>query len=498
MRGPVFRHVADLPQASPRYCSSVTPTSGLDLLVIGFKSGRLYSYASGSFTNLSVTSYADNDSDLPFTHTHLADVFYVNRGDRVPWYKRSSDAIFQTLPNWTSTWRAQLLRSVGNALVALNITKSGVSFPTMIKTSSLPTAGTVPASWDETSLSTLATENILAEMEGPIVDACPLSNTLFIYGRNETWVMQPDGSDKLYSYNRRFEKRGCINANCSIDIGGKQYVFGINDIWVHDGITPVSIADQRVRDFVFGSINVKQANRCFVSHDQARNEVKFHFVSGDRGIAFVPNSLTAGCNRAAVYNYAEQTWTFDDLPFTFFSYPANLDNTLTYATVTGTYDSIGGSYLDQEDGFKKAQVYVGEAVGALGLANALYAFDAYGEQSTISFPVDVFATAKSTLERDGIDLDEIGADLTGYKIVTGVYPQGRIDPDSSPVQFRFGASDHFNQPAVFSDWQDYDGADNSKLDFTNAGRFLSCQIRFNDHKQFTLSGLDLDVEIIGE
>jgi hypothetical protein len=110
----------------------------------------------------------------------------------------------------------------------------------------------------------------------------------------------------------------------------------------------------------------------------------------------------------------------------------------------------------------------------------------------------VFATAKSTLERDGIDLDEIGADLTGYKIVTGVYPQGRIDPDSSPVQFRFGASDHFNQPPVFSDWQDYDGADNSKLDFTNAGRFLSCQIRFNDHKQFTLSGLDLDVEVIGE
>jgi hypothetical protein len=498
LRGPVFRHVADLPQTSPRYCASSTPTTGLDLLVTGFKSGRVYSYSSGTFSNLSVTSYVDNDSELPWTHTHLADVFYLNRGDRAPWYKRSSDSIFQTLPNWDPAWRAQLLRSVGNALVALNVTKSGVSFPTMIKTSSLPTAGTVPVSWNEADLSTDATENILAELEGPIVDACSLSNTLFIYGFNEAWLMQPDGSERLYSYSKRFANRGAINANCSIEIGGRHYVFGINDIWMHDGVTPVSIADHKCRDFIFGSINVKKANRCFVSHDQARNEVKFHFVSGDRGIAFVPSSLTGGCNRAAVYNYVEQTWTFDDLPFVYGSIPANLDNQLTYASVTSSYDSIGGSYLDQEDGFKKAQVYVGELVTSYGITDALYAFDSYGEQSTVAFPVDSNATANSTLERDGIDLDEIGADLTGYKIITCVYPQGRIDPDSSPVQFRFGAADHFNQAPQFSDWQDYDGADLSKLDFMQGGRFLSCQIKFNDHKQFTLSGLDVDVEMIGD
>jgi hypothetical protein len=498
LRGPVFRHVADLPQTSPRFCVSSTPTSGLDLLLTGFKSGRVYSYSSGTFSNLSVASYADNDSELPFTHTHLADVFYLNRGDRVPWYKRTSDSVFQTLPNWNSGWRAQLMRSMGNALVALNITKSGTSFPTMIKTSSLPTAGTVPASWDETLLTTNATENILAEMEGPIIDACTLSNALFIYGRNETWIMQADGSDSLYSYTKRFENRGALNANCSIEIGGKHYVFGINDIWMHDGITPQSIADQRVRDFVYGAINVKQAQRCFVSHDQARNEVKFHFVSGDRGIAFVPTANTNGCNRAVVYNYAENTWTFDDVPFVFFSFPANIDTQMTYATVTASYDTVGGSYLDQEDGFKKTQVYVGEAVSLYGITTALYAFDAYGSASIISFPLDANASAHSTLERDGIDLDEIGEDLTGYKIVTCVYPQGRIDPDSAPVQFRFGAADHYNDQPSFSDWQDYDGAVNSKLDFTNAGRFLSCQIRFNDHKQFTLSGLDLDVDVIGE
>lgn len=477
---------------------SSTPLSGLDLLVTGFKSGRLYSYSSGTFSNLSIPSYADNDSELPFTSAHLADVFYINRGDRVPWYLGPADSVFHALPNWTSTWRAQLLRTCGGALVALNVTKAGVNFPTMVKTSSLPQSGAVPSSWDHTSLSTLATENILAELEGPIVDACSLSSALFIYGSNETWVMQPDGSSNLYSYTKRFANRGAINANCSIEVNGRQFVFGINDIWMHDGVTPQSIADGRVRDFVFGAINVKKANRCFVSHDQARNEVKFHFVSGDRGIAFVPTDATNGCNRAAVYNYAENTWSFDDLPFVFFSYPANIDNQLTYATVTSTYDTVGGSYLDQEDGFKKTQVYVGEASTLYGTTNALYAFDAFGNDSTIAFPVDTHASAQATLERDGIDLDEVGADLTGYKCVVSVYPQGRIDPDGSPVQFRFGAADHFNQPAMFDAWQDYDGELLSKLDFTSAGRFLSCQIKFNDHKQFTLSGFDLEVEILGE
>jgi hypothetical protein len=95
VRGPVFRNVHALAQTNPRFCAASLPTSGLDLLVIGYLNGRVYSYASGTETNVSVAGYVDNSSELPFTTCHLADVFYVNRGDRVPWFKRTSDTVFQ-------------------------------------------------------------------------------------------------------------------------------------------------------------------------------------------------------------------------------------------------------------------------------------------------------------------------------------------------------------------------------------------------------------------
>jgi hypothetical protein len=49
-----------------------------------------------------------------------------------------------------------------------------------------------------TDPATNATENIIAEMEGEIVDACALGNNLFIYGANETWRMVADGSTFVF------------------------------------------------------------------------------------------------------------------------------------------------------------------------------------------------------------------------------------------------------------------------------------------------------------
>jgi hypothetical protein len=65
----------------------------------------------------------------------------------------------------------------------------------MVKTSSFPLSGAVPASWDITLANTLATENILAEMRGGIVDAQTLGSSLVIYGAQEAWLMTADGFD---------------------------------------------------------------------------------------------------------------------------------------------------------------------------------------------------------------------------------------------------------------------------------------------------------------
>jgi len=502
--GPVFRSALVLGNTDPRFTCSANPSTGLDLLFVGYKDGTVSRVQNGAEVDYSVSGFTPSAAEATWTSTTLANVTYINRSDRAPWYLRASDAQFQNLGvfsgglsgAWDSTWSCQILRACGGALVALNVTEGATNSPTMVKTSSIPLAGMIPASWDITTSSTLATENILAEMQGPITDACKLGTSLCIYGNAEAWAMTPNGALSIYNYDKLPFKKGSINANCSVEIDGKNFVFGPDDIWMHDGTSEKSLCDEKVREFIYGSINLSKSSRCFVNHNPRLKEITFAYVSGDRLVSFLNNP--DGCNRQAVYNYSDGTWTFDDLPMCFSACMATLSNQLTYATVTATYATIGGSYLDQEDGYKRVPVYVGSSNSTYSLSTSLYAFDLYGQGSMVSFGVDTHATMPRYLERDGIDLDEINVDLRGYKTISSIYPQARLGSGASNLMINAGASDGFNQPATFVGWQPYNGNDLYKLDFNVAGRYLSLQIKFSDYKELSVSGFDLDMKVTGQ
>jgi hypothetical protein len=492
---PVFRSAFQLGTPDPRFSVASSPVTGLDLLFTGYLNGRVKRF-NGSEVDYSITGYVDTLADATWTTTSLADVLYINRSDRAPWYLRLTDANFQNLAGtgidaWDPTWSTQVLRACSGSLVALNVTKGATNFPQMVKTSSLPLSDAIPASWDITTPNTLATENILAEMKGPITDGCPLGNTLVIYGLQEAWLMQADQSIQVYNYRKLPFQKGALNSNCSFELDGKNYVFGVDDLWMHDGNTEVSLVDEKNRDFIFSSINLSKKNRCFVSYNPQLTELSFCYISGDRGVSFL--GAPDGCNRAAVLNTTTMTWSFDDLPLVFSSSNANLSIEVTYATTTATYDTTGGSYLDQEDSFKRTPVYVGASNATYNLTTSLYAFDLFGAGSTVTFPVDLNATKPRTLERIGIDLDSLNVDLRGYKVVSSLFPQGRMGVGSAPLMFAVGASDFANSPITYSDFQPYDGLDNYKLDFNVAGRFLAIKIQHADFREMSLSGIDVDL-----
>lgn len=399
---------------------------------------------------------------------------------------------------WDNTWSAALLRQCSNALVALNVTKGPTNYPNLVKTSSPVTYGSIPASWDTLQPNTLATENNLGAMDGPITDACSLGQDLIIYGRREAWRMHADGSTFVYTYTKLPFKKGSINANCSIELDGKNYVFGLDDIWVHDGVSEKSLCDQQVRDFIFGSLNVSRANKCFVAYNSQLNEVYFAYVSGDAYVNFL-NGVN-GCNRQATYNLSTGTWTFDDLPSVFSAANGPMANLLTYATVTTSYSTMGGSYQDQEDGGKRVMAYVGESVSGYSLNTSLYAFDLYGFGSIAAFGVDTKATAPRYLERVGISLDELNEELRGYKTLSSVYPQARVDTSGGNyLMVSVGASDYINSAVPsWMAYQPYDGVTYYKLDFNVAGRWLALRIQWNDYRTFTITGFDLDIKNTGK
>jgi hypothetical protein len=268
-------------------------------------------------------------------------------------------------------------------------------------------------------------------------------------------------------------------------------VFGPDDIWVHDGVSEASICDERTRGFIYDSIDLSKANRCFITYSAQRKEISFNYVSGDALVSFLDGE---GCNRAAVYSLVNNTWTFDDLPLVFSGALVNIDQALTYATVVSTYETIGGStYSALGDSLKKVSVFVGDTSTMYGLTKSLYAFDLYGKGSLSSATVDQNATKGLYLERMGIDLDEVGAELRGEKLCNSIYPQARLGDDAAPLEITVGAADYFNQDPTWAAVQTYDGDSLYKLDFGIAGRWLSMKIEHPDFKELTLTGFDLDL-----
>lgn len=497
-RAPVFRRVPiTLTNTAPRFTSINAPTSGFDSILIGHLNGRVVSYKSGVETDLSAFGYVNANAELPFTSCHLGDVQYVNRSDRVPWSLSKTDLIFQALANWDANWRAKILRSCNSSLVAFGITKSGTAYPTMIKSSNFALVNAVPTSWDETDPAQNAYENIIGEMEGGITEAQTLGSGLIVYGLGEAWTMIPTPTSDIWRLDRLFSDAGCIGTNCAIEVDKKHYVFGLNDIYVHDGVSKQSICDGVTRKFIFSSLNLQKANRFFVIHDKGRKEIRFNYVSADRFCAFTG---AEGCNRSAVYDLAASTWTFDDLPYVFGATASNLDTSLTYASVTGTYETIGGTYLDQEDSLKKTTVMLGDANTAHGLSVSLYAMDDVGPNTNIVYPITTAATKAVLLEKDGIDLDELPEveKLEGYKVVSSVFPQARLAEDAEPLMFSFGAGLNYNDAPDFTDPQSYDGSTDTRCDFNEGGRFLFMRMTHDDTAYFRFTGYDLDIYELGE
>ncbi|MBR1173885.1 hypothetical protein JQ617_07960 [Bradyrhizobium sp. KB893862 SZCCT0404] len=491
---PVWRAVGNaLTNTKPRFVYVANKADTTTSVYVGSLDGSVTDWTPSSETAVNVTGFTPNEAEAQWSGATLANVVYLNREDRIPWLMRPADTKFSNLTGWDPSWRAKLIRSYASALVAFNITKTGVRYPTLVKTSDLVIeAGFEPPSWDATDPTTNATENPLTEMNGEIVEAQQLGNSMIIYSNSEAWQMTADGSDNVYAYRPLPFSKGAIGTNCVVEVDNQHYVFGSDDIWRHDGLSSESIADGRVRKFIYNSMNAKQSDRFFASYNPSKKTISFHYVSGDAFVSFNGN----GCNRAAVYHLTSKTWTFDDVPLAFASGYAKVSlNTQTWASVTSTWATAGGSWQDLEDGFKRTMIYVGE--NASGLTARVYARDNYGNGSNLSASVDTVATRPGLLLRDGIDMDELDAELRGYKVLLAIWPQGRLDSGAAPLSFSVGVTDYPNVAPFFDAPQTYDALENYKLDFTASGRFLSLRIDYPDYKTMSLSGFDFELDSTG-
>lgn len=497
-RSPVFRTVEDVGAAftSPKFAMGVFSETSYDSILIATDNLSIYEYASGTGTFTSVHSGSASSSTEAYTGTVLSNVQYINRPDNVPLHRDPSASVFTSLTNWTSTWRTQSLRSYRDFLVALNVTEGSTSYPTRVRFSDISLANSVPSSWDATDATKSAGFNDLVQMETPIVDGATLGSNFIIYSSDQVWLMEFVGGTFIMNFRKLFNDAGVINQNCIVEVQGRHYVFDRDDIYVTDAVSRQSICDGRVRDYIFNGMDSASTSRCFVFHNEMAEEVYFCYKSQDDMAEFTSGSA---CNRAAVYNYKSDTWSFMDLPNVISATTANLNTVSTYAASILTYDNAGGTYHQQAAAFSRHPIFVSIENTADGLTDdTLYALDSI-DTSQVSKPISSAANKGIFLERIGLDMDtEVSLPIDTYKVVKRLSPQVSTLSADKTFEFTVGASDVANVAPTYGSAVTFTAGTDYKVDLRQAGRYLAYKIGTGSTvKDFVISGFDLDIVAVG-
>lgn len=493
-RANVFRSVLSTTSATPVFTFTYKVAGGYDKIGISDKNGKVWFYQSGVEDEVSETTWSSSNSEEPFTYTFLQGIGYLNRSDRVPWYYGGSMTDFAKLTNWTSTWRCKSLRAYKDYLVALNVTKDANSYPNMVKWSDIAQYGSVPSSWDETDTTVSAGENTLGELKTPIQDGASLRDVFIIYSQDQVWQMEETGDALVFRFRKLFDDDGIVNTNCVVEVDGRHFVFGTNDIYVHDGNSKETILDGRNWHKVFDNINKSKTDKFFVQHDPNTSEVIFAYVASEPNAGF---TNTTYCNRAASYNYKNQTWGFIDLPNVSNATIANYSTVITYSSATGQWNETGGTWYDQESLGDNVVFMTSPASSSNGLSSSsLFGFES-ANSGVLPFNISTAATKQAYVERIGIDLDDTGDELRTYKVIKSIYPQMNLVQPGQTVDFEFSGVAYPNATVSWSSPVSFTPVTGYKVDTREGGRYLAWRMTTNDYNDFELSGFDADVVSTG-
>lgn len=428
----------------------------------------------GTHTDLTRSSGGDYTGGVnAWQSTVLSGIPILNNGTDVPQrWNLSLASRLTALDNWPATTRCKVIRAFKSFLVALNITKNSTRYPYMVKWSHPADPGAVPASWDETNPALDAGELDLAVGGDEIVDGLPLRDSFLIYKERSIWRMDYTGGATVFRFQQVLGSSGALNRNCICEVDGVHVVLTRDDVIVHDGQAPRSVLDNISRRRLFDEIDAASIGACFVAHNPYFREVL---------VCYPPGGATV-CSKALVWNYANKTVSFRDLP------------SVLHADIGEVPDNTGQTFAQQTEPF---EAYIGTFSGGSYLNNAqrLVMADSTSKLQLMDGSTlygGVLPTAY--VERRGLSM---GSAET-VKCVRSIRP--RISgSNGATVKVKVaGMADHFAAP-VYSAEADFVIGQSVSADVMAAGRYISIRLEGGDDAySWRLDSMDVDVVPAGK
>ena len=119
------------------------------------------------------------------------------------------------------------------------------------------------------------------------------------------------------------------------------------------------------------------------------------------------------------------------------------------------------------------------------------------EKGSLSQSIDTSVSNPFFLERVGLDLDDQGIPLTGYKVISRITPQISTDSSNGTFEFTFGAADLPHAAPNYGSMVGFDALSQYKVDARMSGRYLSYKMSTSADKDFNFTGMDVEVAVTG-
>lgn len=458
---------------------------GSDSLIIGSNS-RLYKYSGTTVADVTNGTYTNGYSNSPTWQTsQIGFGFVANNGSEPPQYLAPDALNFIDLPNWPSGLRTQSIRPYQSFLVMTGYTQGSVENPYTVRWGDEFDPTGVPGSYDITSTTNLAGENVLGGRLGALVDSLPLAGTNIVYAERGAYAMQFIGAPLVFAFRELFDDGGLATRGAVCVFGNRHFVVGRDDIYVHDGSSKQSVVDGRVKDEFFTS--VADTRSIFVVPDYERSEIWVCFA--DKNAA---DSRTA--NRAFVWDWDKDAWTVRDVPnIRALAIGPNIGGGGSGAAAGSSWNDLSVEW----DNWSAQWSDLGADTEAR--SNRLFAAG-HGASKLYALNESYAAAGDSYLafvEAAKIDLDQVLQRATDRVLAIK-----RIVPQISgigQVTFRIGSSSSPQAPVSWKNTKVFNIETDYKIDTRVSGRYLAIRVESDTaNGQWKLSGFDLDVEEVAE
>jgi len=224
------------------------------------------------------------------------------------------------LSNWPATPTASIsgsalqkcsvIRSFRTFLVGLNWQRTDPE-PRLVKWSTEASYYSAPNTWDEADATLDAGEYELADTPGEIVDGLPLGDSFIIYKNDSIYIMNYVGTPYIFSFKLLNPNIGCLTKNAVAEFEGGHFFMGNSDFYLNDGQSIKPLLPDKLRRAVFDEINAGDVSnpswmKCFVVADHLHTEM----------LACYPSDNSTIVNKAVIWNWRANTFSFRDLPTT--------------------------------------------------------------------------------------------------------------------------------------------------------------------------------------